>query len=133
MRYGYDSYKFLMVVNRNLTLDLFLRRAGAERGYAKTMFTNMYNSIFAECHYVEDEYVQYYKSEYDDLKQYLHVRYCISKKWADKLIAEKEANPNYTIIAYDSLSFGDGSIDSLMFEDKLADRIENLLMLKEQL
>ena len=62
MRYGYDSYKFLMVVNKNLTLDLFLQRAGAERGYAKAMFTNMYNSIFAECHYVENEYEQYYKT-----------------------------------------------------------------------
>ena len=130
MRYGYDMYKYLMVVNKNLNLNLFLQRAGARSGYAKRMFTNMYNSIFAECHYVEDEYEKYYNLEYADLSQYLRKRYNLDAEWMDMLMKEKNQSEDYTIIAYDSLNSGDGSIEDLMFQDKLADRIFNLLLLK---
>lgn len=132
MRYGYDMYKYLMVVNKNLTLDLFLHRAGAQNGYAKKMFTNMYNSIFAECHYVEDEYETYYKLEYADLLQYLRKRYNVAKEGIDYLMNIKNRNHDYILIAYDSLSCGDGSIDDMMFQDKLTERMENLLLLKEK-
>lgn len=132
MRYSYDFYKYLMVVNRNLTLDKFLQRAGAEQGYAKKMFTEMYNSIFSECHYVEDEYDKYYKEEYQDLPQYLRKRYQMEKEDIRSLLAEKAQNPEYTIIAYDSLTYGSDGVDSLMFEDKLAQRIKDILLLNEK-
>ena len=130
MRYAYDMYKYLMVVNKNLTLDIFLQRAGAMRGYARKMFTNMYNSIFAECNFVEDEYETYYQLEYTDLFHYLRKRYNVDKEGIDYLMSIKNQNMDYILIAYDSLSCGDGSIDDMMFQDKLAERMENLLLLK---
>ena len=132
MRYAYGFYKYLMVVNRNLTLDIFLQRAGAERGYAKKMFTEMYNSIFAECHRIEEEYEKYYKEEYKDICQYLRKRFQIAHDDIKSLMEFKAQNPEYTIIAYDSTTYGSDGVDSLMFEDKLAQRIEDILLLKEK-
>lgn len=117
-----------MVVNRNLTLDLFLQQTGATEGYAKIMFTDMYNSIFAECRNIEKDYELYYQLEYEDIRHYLRKRYNVMKDDVEKIIEIKKRNPNYTIIAYDSSSSGNGCLDSLMFENKLVQRIENILL-----
>lgn len=117
-----------MVVNRNLTLDLFLQQTGATEGYAKIMFTDMYNSIFAECRNIEKDYELYYQLEYEDIRHYLRKRYNVMKDDVEKIIEIKKRNPNYTIIAYDSSSSGNGCSDSLMFENKLVQRIENILL-----
>ena len=130
MRYAYEMYRYLMLVNKNLTLELFLQRAGAKQGFAKQMFTNMYNSIFAECHYVEEEYEQYYQLEYPDLYHYLHTRYNVEIPPLNLLIEEKNKSLDYIFIEYSSLSCGDGSIDDLMFQDKLSERMENILLLR---
>ena len=90
----------------------------------------MYNSIFAECHYVEEEYEQYYRLEYSDLYQYLRKRYNVEIEALDILMEKKSQNSDYILIEYSILSCGDGSIDDLMFQDKLSERIENLLLLR---
>lgn len=44
--FTYDYCRYIMVVNRNLTKDYFLDKAGIRGGYAKDMFSRIYDSIF---------------------------------------------------------------------------------------
>lgn len=46
--FTYDFCRYIMVVNRNLTKDYFLDKAGIRGGYAKDMFSRIYDSIFSE-------------------------------------------------------------------------------------
>ncbi len=70
MKYSYDSYKSLIVVNRNISKDYFLSRAGALHGYAKDMFSRIYDSIFSEAECVDDILNKYYYEEYEKWKTF---------------------------------------------------------------
>lgn len=127
MIYSYDFYKFLMIVNKNVTLQRFLERTGAKNGFAQEMFTHLYNSIFSESHNVTEEFEQYYQIEYEELDCFLHRRYSIPKEKVIEIVAELQSNPNNILIDYDSLSYGMNDNESFLFGEKLSDRVLQIL------
>jgi hypothetical protein len=49
MRYNYDLYESLIVVDRRLTKKVFLQKAGIMSGkYAENMFSRLYDWLFSE-------------------------------------------------------------------------------------
>jgi hypothetical protein len=138
MRYNYDLYKSLFVVDRRLTKDIFLQNAGIKRGkYAENMFSRMYDWIFSETTYLEDVFEKYYKPEYVDFRDFLYKKYTLSHETIDSLFAIKSKNENYTIIDVDELSSGDSGFINLMFENEMDtpynfyDKFINLLLMRK--
>jgi hypothetical protein len=137
MRYNYDLYKSLIVVDRRLTKELFMQRAGIKQGkYAEDMFSRMYDWIFSEAIYLEDVFERYYKPEYRDFRDLLYKKYIIPNETLDTIMSEKSANENYTIIDFDELSSGDDGFIGLVFDNgmdepyNMYDKIIKLLLMK---
>lgn len=132
MKYSYRSYESLLIINKLLTKELFIEKAGVKTGkYAADMFSRMYDCIFSEAVYVEDDYNKYYKVEYPNLENFVYKKYCVSKSSLKKMLKLKEENDNYIIIAFDELSTGYGQFIDLIFSDELYDRFINFLLMKE--
>lgn len=137
MRYNYDLYKSLIVVDRCLTKELFMQGAGIKQGkYAEDMFSRMYDWIFSEAIYLEDVFERYYKPEYRDFRDFLYKKYIIPNETFDTIMSEKSANENYTIIDFDELSSGDDGFIGLVFDNgmdepyNMYDKIIKLLLMK---
>jgi hypothetical protein len=138
MRYNYDSYKSLIVVDRCLTKELFLQKAGIKQGkYAEDMFSRMYDWIFSEATCLEDVFEKYYKPEYRDFRDFLYKKYIIPNGTLDAIMSVKSENENYTIIDFDELSSGYGGFINLVFDNEMDepynmyDKIIKLLLMKE--
>jgi len=137
MRYKYDSYKSLIVIDRRLTKELFLQKAGIKQGrFAEDMFSRMYDWIFSEATYLEDVFDKYYKPEYADFREFLYKKYMIPHDIIDKMLSVKSENENYTIIDVDELSSGDSGFCYLVFENEMDepyqmyDKVINFLLMK---
>ena len=128
MIYNYDYYKHLIIVNKHVTLQRFLEKSGAKTGFAVTMFTNLYGSIFAESHNISNDFAKYYQIEYESLYHFLRRKYSIPKDIAKELEEELMSNENYILIDYDSLSYGMNDNDSFLFGERLFDRVAQILM-----
>lgn len=131
IRIGYGNYHFVMIVNGRLTRDEFIKRCGAERGYAKDMFGSIYDSIFAEAEDVRQIYEEYYKVEYDSYESFMLMHYCLRREWLDLLLETLQSNKDYKLIDYDTISYGEGGIDDLIFSDNMRERIEDILLMKD--
>ncbi|GHU69036.1 hypothetical protein FACS189413_07210 [Bacteroidia bacterium] len=137
MRYNYDLYKSLIVIDRRLTKELFLQNAGIKQGrFAENMFSRMYDWIFSEATYLEDAFEKYYTPEYADFREFLYKRYIIPCDFINKILAVKSENENYTIIDVDELGSGDSGFVYLVFENEMDepyqmyDKVINLLLMK---
>lgn len=113
--YAYDTYKYLMVCNKDLTLDTFLQKVGAISGYAKNMFTEIYNAIFVESYNVQELFDSYYIQEYQTKENFL-LRYyslplSLASEWGHLLGKDKK------IICFDSLSYGLPQMDDFVLEE----------------
>lgn len=128
MIYNYDYYKHLMIVNKHVTLQRFLEKSGAKTGFALSMFTHLYNSIFSEAHNLTDDFERYYKIEYESILHFICRKYSIPKDIAKELEEELMSNENYILIDYDSLSYGMNDNDSFLFGERLFDRVAQILM-----
>jgi len=138
MRYNYDLYRSLIVVDRRLTKDFFMQKAGIKQGkYAEDMFSRMYDWIFSEATYLEDVFEKYYKPEYRDFRDFLYKKYIIPDETLNEIMKEKNSNENYTIIDFDELSSGDNGFIGLVFDNgmdepyNMYDKIIKLLLMKE--
>ena len=132
MKYSYKPYESLLVVDKRLTKDLFIKMAGVQKGkYAADMFSRMYDWIFSEAVYVEDDYKQFYEVEYPNLENFIYKKYCVSNGSLKKMLQLKAENENYIIIAFDELSTGYGGFIDFAFSDELYDRFINFLLMKE--
>ena len=118
-----------MVVNRNLTKDYFLDKAGIWGGYAKDMFSRIYDSIFSESEDLVDSYEKYYSQEFDSLEQMLEKKYNVPKETVDKFVQDLQENADYTLISFDSLSYGE-NIDNLFSSGVFDKRFDKLLLMK---
>ena len=127
MIYNYKEYKYLMFINKSISLPKFLEKVGAKTGYALIMFTHIYNSIFSECHNLMEDYDNYYQIEYTTFEHFLHRKYFIPKCEAEKIVKMLNTNSELTIIAFDSLSYGIDNIDYFIYGDKLFQRFERIL------
>ena len=73
--YAYEYCCYIMVVNKNITRDYFLEKAGIHGGYAKDMFCRLFDSIFAESENLLDSYGKYFHQEFSSLDEMLEKKY----------------------------------------------------------
>lgn len=130
MKYSYDSYKSLIVVNRNLSKDYFLSRAGALHGYAKDMFSRIYDSIISEAERVEDILKEFYSDEYEKIEDFLYFKYCINREDVDKIMQLVNSNENYILYDFDELNYGDSGAVMFAFSSDMYERIINILLMR---
>ncbi len=130
MKYSYDSYKSLIVVNRNLSKDYFLSRAGALHGYAKDMFSRIYDSIISEAERVEDILKEFYSDEYEKIEDFLYFKYCINREDVDKIMQLVNSNENYILYDFDELNYGDSGAVIFAFSSDMYERIINILLMR---
>lgn len=130
LRYDYQS---IFVINRNLTKDIFLQMASIEKdGYAKDMFSRMYDNIFSELIDLEYEYQKYYSKEYDCFERFLYRKMYLDDEDIDKIIEIKKENSDYIVyLKKDDYSYGDGGgLMQFAFSETMHERITNILLLK---
>jgi len=130
MKYSYDSYKSLIVVNRNISKDYFLSRAGALHGYAKDMFSRIYDSIFSEAECVDDILNKYYYEEYEKMEDFLYSKYCINREDVNKIMQLVNSNEDYILYDFDELNYGDSSAVTFAFSTDMYERIINILLMR---
>lgn len=129
MRCQYDMYQSMVVVNKDINKEYFLNRAGAKAGYAKSMFSRIYDSIFSEAINLEDVFERYYAIEYKDIYEFLYNRYCLSRTIVNKIRELKQNNADNVIIAFDELNYGDPGIVEFAFSESMYDRITQILLM----
>jgi hypothetical protein len=132
MKLAYDFSKSLLLINTNLTKEIFILKTGAQDGYALNMFSRMYDSITSELIDVDKEYMKYYSFEYDSLERFLYRKYNLKKEDIAELIEERNSNPDCILYRKDDNSYGDYGITQLAFSESVYDRVIGILMLKNQ-
>lgn len=131
MKYNYEAYHSLIVTNKNLTKDVFLKQAGVINGYSAELFSRIYDAIFSEAINVEDLYNTYYSVEYKDIREFLYLKFCINDKELDRIFNVKNECDNNIIIAIDDLSYGKSTIIVFAFSDSMYERMTNILLMKK--
>ena len=76
--FSYDVYKYLLLCNQDLSLDKFLIGVGVKDGFAKEMFTQIYNAIFVESDNIQDLFDKYYQNEYKSMDNFLQKYFSLS-------------------------------------------------------
>lgn len=130
MKLTYSYSKSLLLINPNLTKEIFLRKVGAQSGYARQMFSRMYENIFSELISVDREYEKYYSFEYASLAKFLWKKYNIDSEDLEELISIRKDNPDCILYRKDDYSYGDYGIGQFTFSETLYKRITDILLLK---
>lgn len=123
--YSYDSYRYLMRVHKGEKAE-FLALAGVENGYAKEMFSSIYDAIFAESVDVVEMYQGYYATEYKTFEHFLSMHYSIPTGTVKKFAKVKDEE-DYRLIEFDALSYGGDTVSGLVMSDELIERMYNWL------
>lgn len=122
---GYDVYRYLMAVHKGEKKD-FLKVAGVGKGYAKQMFCEIYDAIFAESEDVEQIYNDYYKREYPNLQTYISMHYSITSKEVNEYVNAINSGES-RIIDFSSIDYGSSSFENLFSSDEMFIRMYNWL------
>ncbi|MEC4086234.1 hypothetical protein [Myroides odoratimimus] len=124
---AYDFYKSFWILNPNLTKEYFLIKVGARDGYAKNMFSRIYDCIFSELIDVEEEYEKYYSFEYESFAYYLYKKYNLKVEDIEELIHQINTFPNCRIYRKDDHSYGDYKVPQFITSEIMYDRIIKIL------
>ena len=130
MKLAYDFYKSLLLININLTKEVFIDRTGAKDGYSLNMFLRMYDSVTSELIDVDMEYKKYYSFEYDSLERFLYRKYNLKEEHIIELIWERQNNPDCILYRKDDNSYGDYGIAQFTFSETMYERVMEIIMLK---
>lgn len=130
IRISIDNYRYVMVVNCKLTRSEFLKRCGASKGYAKSMFGRIYDSIFSEAVFVKELYDKYYAIEYGSYERFLIMHYGLTRVWYKELSEVLNSNPDNILIEYSTIDYGDTGVDDLIFSDGMREKMINVLLMK---
>lgn len=128
MRFVYDMYKYLLVVHKDITEDYFLKKSGAVGGYALQFFQRLWNSIFQESDDVHALYENYYWQEYENYYLFLEGYYGLENSTVEDIKDVLTTNPDYKLIDYSSLDYGE-NFDDLISSEDLHDRFEKILLM----
>lgn len=128
MRFVYDMYKYLLVVHKDITEDYFLKKSGAVSGYALQFFQRLWNSIFQESDDVHALYENYYWQEYENYYLFLEGYYGLENATVEDIKDVLTTNPDYKLIDYSSLDYGE-NFDDLISSEDLHDRFEKILLM----
>lgn len=128
--FSYDYCQYIMVVNRNINKEYFFDKAGIRGGYAMDMFCRLYDSIFSEAEDLMDSYDKYYSQEFESLNEMLEKKYGVPKDVVGEFDMELKENSDYTLICFNSLSYGENT-DSLFGTGHFSKRLDQLLLMKK--
>ncbi|EHP48116.1 hypothetical protein [Odoribacter laneus] len=132
MKYNYDSYRMLILVNQRLTKQIFLHKINVKKGSsAEELFSRMYDWLFSEAKFIEHDFEKYYKVEYNNFEDFLLKRYCVDKEIIKEFMSMKAINKDYILIDVDVLSYGDTGFMDLVFSEENENKFINLLLLNE--
>jgi hypothetical protein len=131
MKLAYDFYKSLLLINKNLTKEIFIEKAGVQDGYSLRMFSRMYDSITSELIDLDEEYKKYYSFEYNSMEKFLYRKYNLKEEDILDLMEERKNNPDCLLYRKDDNSYGDHGIAQFTFSDIMYDRVMDILMLKK--
>ena len=132
MKYIYDSYRMLILVNQRLTKQIFLHKINVKKGSsAEELFSRMYDWLFSEAKFIEHDFEKYYKVEYNNFEDFLLKRYCVDKEIIKEFMSMKAINKDYILIDVDVLSYGDTGFMDLVFSEENENKFINLLLLNE--
>lgn len=126
----YESYKIMVLMHPDLTEKNFLKKTGAKDGYAKKMFTEMYQSIISERIDVIAEYKKFYSAEYGTLEEYLYKKYNLEVESIEELMEALEKNKKCRLYRKDQNSYGNWEISTFMNSETMFDRITEILLTK---
>lgn len=132
MKLAYDFYKSVLLINKNLTKEIFIQKSGVEDGYSLNMFSRMYDSLTSELIDVDREFKKYYSFEYENMEHFLYRKYNIKGKYIDELMEVRKENPDCILYRKDDNSYGDYGIAQFAFSATMYDRVVEILMLKNQ-
>ncbi|MCR5568783.1 MAG: hypothetical protein K6G31_05860 [Paludibacteraceae bacterium] len=131
--YEIGCYEYLILVNKYISRDYFLNSVGAENGFSRKLFSELYDSIFAESIDICDMFKNYYKKEYKTLTDFLIKKYNFEKDVAEQINAKIygiKGKPIYTLRTYKPLDYGDNGADSFLFGETIGDRIKKILLME---
>lgn len=119
IRYDYNPYESILIVEREISKETFLKRCGAEKGFAATALGEIYDSIFAEAEWLEESYERYYKLEYPaSFMDYIRREFLFPHEIASEIEMILKEYPECTLIRWKQLDYGkDGVSDFLFCED----------------
>lgn len=125
--YYYDAYKCLILANSSLNKDVFCKKAGANTGYAKDIFSRIYDSIFSEAEDVIECFNNYYVVEYNTFEDYLLNKYSIANDKVHEIIDTLHSHP-LKLYDVDTLFYGDSAIYDFWSSDNMINRILDLIV-----
>ncbi len=131
MRYDFDSYNSLLLVDRNLNKDLFLKRVGAVSGYAVKLFSDIYDAMFSESIDLERVYYEYYKDEFSSFGDYLKEEFSLPDSIHNNIMKDLKENEHLKVILWEQLSYGFNDIESFIFGEKMRETFEKVLTGRE--
>jgi hypothetical protein len=128
---NYRYSESLLLINKNLTKELFLQKAGVTKGYAYEMFSSMYDSIHSELINVKEEYNKYYSFEYPTPEDFLYKKLNIKWEHIETVIKQMKKNPDYILYRKsDDYSHGHYGLTQFTFSETMYKRVEKILLLK---
>lgn len=128
MRYAYDMYRYLIFAHKDLTEDYFVEKSGAINGYAKELFQRIYKSIFSESMDVQYLYDTFYRTEYNEMTDFLIGYYQLDPEYAKEVVGLLDDRKELRLFDYDSLSASE-IFDDFITSEKVYERFEKLLMM----
>jgi len=128
MRYAYDMYRYLIFAHKDLTEDYFVEKSGAINGYAKELFQRIYKSIFSESMDVQYLYDTFYRTEYNEMTDFLIGYYQLDPEYAKEIVGLLDDRKELRLFDYDSLSASE-IFDDFITSEKVYERFEKLLMM----
>ena len=129
MIFHYDQFEFMFLMKKSMNKEKFLIAAGAVRGYAKEMFSRMYDSLSSETIDIITEYEIYYKIEYDSLGKFLYRKYNLSHRMVTQIMDQLKKEPDLRLYRIIDRSYLNGQIRNFMSEDPMVERIEKILLM----
>ena len=127
MTLSYDFYKSILALNGNLSKEEFLDKCGVSGGYAKEVFSRIYDNIFSELIDLEEEYKLYYSREYDSFEAFLFRKMNIGYDDIVALMKFKESKDYIKIYRSGDSSSGDYGIGQFVFSETMHARVIELI------
>lgn len=128
IRYDYDFYESLLIVDSRLTKEKFLKRAGIISGYAEILFSKIYDALFSESEDLIQSFNKYYVDEFDDFYSYLKREFAIDDESFQQMYELLNVNPNLKVIRWSQLSFGENSMPDMIFGEEMGDKFKEILL-----
>jgi hypothetical protein len=131
MIYYYDYFEFMFFIHKDMDRDKFLLAAGATKGYARDMFSRLYDAFASEKIDVIEEYETFYRVEYETLGHYLYHRWNMTAETAMEIVTTVNEQPDLRFFRRVERSYAGNQLRRFMTEDLMFARIKKILLMKK--